>query len=602
MLPGYRQVILDKLARCAGMPDIEERIVFERHLTPADIHERYRVLNGAIYGLASHGRFFGAFKPGNRSRDLAGLYLAGGAAHPGPGMPMVLMSGWIAADSLDQDRGTNAPRLSARSTVVTEPALARRSPVLFRLFGLYLRWYFYRSFHACGSRRRAAAWRCRAAGDRLFQPSLLVGPGGLHPDRHRSCSRSAQGYGPIDEKALGQYGLLSRMGAFGVPQDEPGGAAIFLRTSLAVLARPAAMLMVTAEGRFTDPRSRPIVLRPGLAHVARRVPDAVILPLALEYSFWNESRAEVLMRFGPPVYSARPRASVAAWNARLQASLADTMDALAQQSATRNAGLFQPLLRGAAGVGGIYDVVAPGAGAAGRAAVRPSRTRASRDPGLGRAGAHGAAVRAGGVEPLRLFRAPALAQTPPPLSVLIPARNEEANIAAAAAAVLASEGVVLELVVLDDGSTDATAADPGRHRRPAPARRHRGHAAAGLVGQAACLHDPAGLAAARADGVRGRGCAAGARRAGADGRGFMQRTRIGLASGFPRQVVVGWSEQLLLPLIHFLLLGFLPMVQMRRVAGGRAGGRLRPAVHRPARRLRPGGAGMPRSAPRCMTG
>ena len=103
MLPGYRQVILDKLKRTAGMGDIEERIRFERVLTPQDIHERYRVLNGAIYGLASHGRFMGAFKPGNRSREIEGLYLAGGAAHPGPGMPMVLMSGWIAADTLDQD-------------------------------------------------------------------------------------------------------------------------------------------------------------------------------------------------------------------------------------------------------------------------------------------------------------------------------------------------------------------------------------------------------------------------------------------------------------------------------------------------------------------
>jgi len=34
---------------------------------------------------------------------VRGLYLAGGAAHPGPGMPMVLMSGWIAADALDGD-------------------------------------------------------------------------------------------------------------------------------------------------------------------------------------------------------------------------------------------------------------------------------------------------------------------------------------------------------------------------------------------------------------------------------------------------------------------------------------------------------------------
>ncbi len=103
MLPAYRKVIFDKLARTAGLTDLQDRIKVERVLTPQDIHERYRVLDGAIYGLASHGRLFGAFKPGNRSRDLAGLYLAGGAAHPGPGMPLVLMSGWIAADAVHTD-------------------------------------------------------------------------------------------------------------------------------------------------------------------------------------------------------------------------------------------------------------------------------------------------------------------------------------------------------------------------------------------------------------------------------------------------------------------------------------------------------------------
>ena len=103
MFGPYRQVILDKLKRTAGLTDIEDRIVFERHLTPQDIHDRYRVLNGAIYGISSHGVFNGAFKPANRSKELPGLYLAGGAAHPGPGMPMVMMSGWIAADSLDKD-------------------------------------------------------------------------------------------------------------------------------------------------------------------------------------------------------------------------------------------------------------------------------------------------------------------------------------------------------------------------------------------------------------------------------------------------------------------------------------------------------------------
>lgn len=103
MMPEYRECILDKLERCGGMPDIRSRIVVEQVLTPEDIHNRYRVFNGAIYGLASHGKYFGAFKPANRSRDLIGLYFAGGSAHPGAGMPMVIMSGWIAADTLDQD-------------------------------------------------------------------------------------------------------------------------------------------------------------------------------------------------------------------------------------------------------------------------------------------------------------------------------------------------------------------------------------------------------------------------------------------------------------------------------------------------------------------
>ena len=107
MFPAYRQVILDKLKRTAGLTDIEDRIAFESALTPQDIHDRYRVLNGAIYGISSHGMFQGAFKPANRSKEVEGLYLAGGAAHPGPGMPMVMMSGWIAADALDQ-RGAAA--------------------------------------------------------------------------------------------------------------------------------------------------------------------------------------------------------------------------------------------------------------------------------------------------------------------------------------------------------------------------------------------------------------------------------------------------------------------------------------------------------------
>jgi phytoene dehydrogenase-like protein len=119
MLPAYRRTIVDKLKNTAGLHDIEERIVVEHTLTPQDIHDRYRVLQGAIYGLASHGRFLGAFKPSNRSPDVRGLYFAGGAAHPGPGMPMVLMSGWIAADALDSDTHGRKTTGDAKPTLVS---------------------------------------------------------------------------------------------------------------------------------------------------------------------------------------------------------------------------------------------------------------------------------------------------------------------------------------------------------------------------------------------------------------------------------------------------------------------------------------------------
>ena len=111
MLPAYRRTILEKIERTTGISGLEKHIVFEDALTPQDIHDRYGVLNGAIYGIASHGRWMGAFKPANRTA-VAGLFLAGGAAHPGPGMPMVMMSGWIAADTLDQ-AGVAAKRSSA---------------------------------------------------------------------------------------------------------------------------------------------------------------------------------------------------------------------------------------------------------------------------------------------------------------------------------------------------------------------------------------------------------------------------------------------------------------------------------------------------------
>ncbi len=101
---AYRPVVMDKLSRF-GMADIEDRIVVERSLLPRGIERMYNAEGGAIYGLASHGKLAGGFKPKNTSGVVDGLYLAGGSVNPGPGVPMVLMSGVTAADVAARDLG-----------------------------------------------------------------------------------------------------------------------------------------------------------------------------------------------------------------------------------------------------------------------------------------------------------------------------------------------------------------------------------------------------------------------------------------------------------------------------------------------------------------
>ena len=70
---------------------------------------------GAIYGLASHGRMHGGFKPKNRSRVYRNLYLTGGSANPGPGTPMVMMSGVTAANCVLEDWKIPLPTEGGRS-------------------------------------------------------------------------------------------------------------------------------------------------------------------------------------------------------------------------------------------------------------------------------------------------------------------------------------------------------------------------------------------------------------------------------------------------------------------------------------------------------
>ena len=103
MLPEYRRVIYDKLARTAGMDDLEQRIVCQAVLTRRTFTIATACRTARFTGSLAMVAFLA-----HLSREIGGTmsvasHLAGGAAHPGPGMPMALMSGWIAADTLDRD-------------------------------------------------------------------------------------------------------------------------------------------------------------------------------------------------------------------------------------------------------------------------------------------------------------------------------------------------------------------------------------------------------------------------------------------------------------------------------------------------------------------
>jgi phytoene desaturase len=77
--------------------DLRDRIVFTRTLLPADIDVRYRAPGGSIYGTSSNGRTAAFRRPANVG-PVDGLFLVGGSAHPGGGLPLVAIGARIVAD------------------------------------------------------------------------------------------------------------------------------------------------------------------------------------------------------------------------------------------------------------------------------------------------------------------------------------------------------------------------------------------------------------------------------------------------------------------------------------------------------------------------
>ena len=162
-------------------------------------------------------------------------------------------------------------------------------------------------------------------------------------------------YTPIDAAALEKYRFFKKLGFFGMTPGSFESQRRLLDVTAQVLAREHSVLWITPQARFSDVRQRPLQLGRGLPHLVRSAPNCVVLPIALEYSFWEESKPEVLVQFGEP-YEAGDLLMRSSVQQALELSLERTLDELREAAVARDESAFRVILSGKSGVGGVYDL------------------------------------------------------------------------------------------------------------------------------------------------------------------------------------------------------------------------------------------------------
>lgn len=115
--PTYRRLALERL-RLLGLNDVEERIRYERVVTPVDWRDSFAVGEGATFNLAHDLGQMLYFRPHNRFAP--GVYLVGGGTHPGSGLPVIYEGARITARLVLEDLGLM--RQPARAAPMLEAA------------------------------------------------------------------------------------------------------------------------------------------------------------------------------------------------------------------------------------------------------------------------------------------------------------------------------------------------------------------------------------------------------------------------------------------------------------------------------------------------
>ncbi len=234
--------------------------------------------------------------------------------------------------------------------------LPRRVDWLVKGFYRYVLRFVRRHFHAVRISRSGAALPTDG------EPILVVAnhPSWWDPMIAVPVALTLPGYhhyAAMHPTMLKNYPIFGRLGFFPLDAGSIRSGIDFLHTGAAILSGPRRTLWLTAQGEFADVRTRPLNFKSGVGHLAARMRRGWILCVALEYSFWNESAPEALVRIAEPIaIDANPNLPAKDWTAKLEAILTANLDILNRETQSRDPALFRTVHGGKSGVGGGYDL------------------------------------------------------------------------------------------------------------------------------------------------------------------------------------------------------------------------------------------------------
>lgn len=93
---SYKQSILSMIERF--LPGMRAYMAAEPTIiSPDDFSSEFHATGGSLYGSSSNSMFSAFLRPKNKDPRISNLYHCGGSAHPGGGIPLVILSGQFAA-------------------------------------------------------------------------------------------------------------------------------------------------------------------------------------------------------------------------------------------------------------------------------------------------------------------------------------------------------------------------------------------------------------------------------------------------------------------------------------------------------------------------